>query len=249
MKPKIWIERGVVITYGRVHDNSFHKHYAIQIVWSSVESDSQCQISDGNIFDSFIIDSQVEHKLNLSAGWVLLVEPRSNLGKRLTELLSGRTVISIADISKQYAPSHSFIKDPISELKPLLHTLSLSKQIDSLPIKLMDKRIQSLIEKLDLCLKGECLKPTSWSAAEVASSLSLSESRFIHLFSQQMGIAWRPYLRWRRLSCAISSIVRGMSVTESAHAVGFSDSSHLSRTFRYMFGLSIQQAKSLFLKS
>jgi AraC-like DNA-binding protein len=30
----------------------------------------------------------------------------------------------------------------------------------------------------------------------------------------------------------------GASLTEAAHAAGFSDSAHLSRTFRRMFGVS-----------
>ena len=74
----------------------------------------------------------------------------------------------------------------------------------------------------------------------------MSESRFRHLFRSEMGIAWRPYLRWRRLSCAITAMMSGCSATESAHLTGFADSAHLSRTFKAMFGISIQQARALF---
>jgi len=68
----------------------------------------------------------------------------------------------------------------------------------------------------------------------------------LHLFREQMGIAWRPYLLWRRTISAVEAILTGSSATEAAHLAGFSDSSHLSRTFRSLFGMSIRQSQSLF---
>lgn len=37
---------------------------------------------------------------------------------------------------------------------------------------------------------------------------------------------------------AVELFVGGVSLTEAAHGAGFSDSAHLSRTFRRMFGVS-----------
>ncbi len=108
-----------------------------------------------------------------------------------------------------------------------------------------NKRIEKLLTNLDQCLPGDCHKPIGWRADEVASQLSLSESRFLHLFSEKMGIAWRPYLLWRRTICAVGAITKGLSATEAAHVAGFSDSAHLSRTFRSLFGMSIREAKHL----
>jgi AraC-like DNA-binding protein len=48
----------------------------------------------------------------------------------------------------------------------------------------------------------------------------------------------RPYLRWLRLQQALSGIARGANLTEAAHAAGFSDSAHLSRSFRSTFGIA-----------
>nr|WP_275446741.1 AraC family transcriptional regulator [Pseudoalteromonas sp. McH1-42] len=108
-----------------------------------------------------------------------------------------------------------------------------------------DERIQRLLENLDACFVADCIKPQQWRAASVAQTLNLSESRFLHIFKDQVGIAWRPFLLWRRLICALQTLLKGMSATEAAYVAGFSDSAHLSRTFRSTFGMSIMQAKKL----
>ena len=73
---------------------------------------------------------------------------------------------------------------------------------------------------------------------ELASIAALSESRFQHLFSEQIGIPIRRYLLWRRLHDSISAIKAGTDLTAAAHLGGFSDSAHFSRTFKETFGLS-----------
>ena len=70
----------------------------------------------------------------------------------------------------------------------------------------------------------------------------------VHLFKQEMRIPWRPYLLWRRLLCAIAFMHKGGSATAAAYQAGFSDSAHLSRTFKSMFGITIRQAQASFSK-
>lgn len=75
-------------------------------------------------------------------------------------------------------------------------------------------------------------------AAEAASFVRLSSHRFQHLFRDGTGIPFRRYLLWLRLVDAVGTIAGGSSLTDAAHAAGFADSAHLSRTFRRMFGLT-----------
>ena len=51
-----------------------------------------------------------------------------------------------------------------------------------------------------------------------------------------MGLPIRRYVLWLRLRDVMFSLAAGHSLTEAAHRAGFSDSPHLSRTFRGMFG-------------
>jgi AraC family transcriptional regulator len=73
---------------------------------------------------------------------------------------------------------------------------------------------------------------------EIAAAVHLSPDRFRHLFMEETGIAFRPYLLWQRLECSLAAYIAGESLTEAAHAGGFADSAHLSRTFKKMFGIS-----------
>lgn len=74
--------------------------------------------------------------------------------------------------------------------------------------------------------------------AAVAKAVNLSGSHLAHLFSAQVGVPLRRYVLWRRLRAALEQAFAGDSLTEAAHAAGFADSAHLSRTFRDNFGVA-----------
>ena len=73
---------------------------------------------------------------------------------------------------------------------------------------------------------------------ELAEAVGLSEGRLGHLFREQTGLPVRRYLLWLRLGDALGELAGGGSITEAAHAAGFADSAHLSRTFRRMLGVA-----------
>jgi AraC-like DNA-binding protein len=66
----------------------------------------------------------------------------------------------------------------------------------------------------------------------------LSASRFQHVFRQEFGVAVRPYIRWLRLQRAACDLIAGASLSQAAHAAGFSDAAHMSRTFRGTLGVA-----------
>ena len=72
----------------------------------------------------------------------------------------------------------------------------------------------------------------------LAALVDLSPSRLMHVFTSSIGIPLRPYLAWLRVQRAASAIVNGNSMGEAAHAAGFADAAHMSRTFKRMLGVS-----------
>lgn len=97
-------------------------------------------------------------------------------------------------------------------------------------------------------------KMSAWAAARLeapvtlaraAQAAGLSSGRARHLFVEQTGLPFRVYVLWLRLTRAVELYVAGRSLTDAAHAAGFSDSAHLSRTFRRMFGISADSLRML----
>ena len=247
IKPTVWIHPGVISIYGSNIDATSHTHHAIQVIWP--KKDSHCKLNEQNLSGLTIIDSKVEHQLQMSEGWVLLIEPKSELGQAFKKKLNSKPLRTINNcVATATTPSNN-LESVTKHLAPLLNELAQTNELlayNKSTVK--DKRIQQLLTELNQCLQGSCIKPANWRAAEVANQLALSESRFLHLFSNELGIAWRPYLLWRRMMCAIQALKHNTSATNAAHLAGFSDSAHLSRTFRNNFGMTIRQALTIFNK-
>ncbi|MBC7171928.1 MAG: helix-turn-helix transcriptional regulator, partial [Polyangiaceae bacterium] len=76
----------------------------------------------------------------------------------------------------------------------------------------------------------------------IAAKVGLSASRLRHVFAEEVGIPLRRYLLWRRLMAAAEVVREGRSLTNAAHHAGFTDSAHLTKAFRRMFGLAPSDA-------
>ena len=77
---------------------------------------------------------------------------------------------------------------------------------------------------------------------QAARQIAISPSRFSHLFSTEMGIAYSGFRKWRKLLATLQSVANGTQLTAAAHDGGFADSAHFSRTFKDTFGLTPTEA-------
>ncbi|WP_282781747.1 helix-turn-helix transcriptional regulator [Nocardia sp. CC201C] len=73
---------------------------------------------------------------------------------------------------------------------------------------------------------------------DLAEAVGISASRLGHLFAEEVGMGFPPYLRWARLRHAMEHARLGGTLTTAAHAAGFADSAHLTRVCHEMFGLA-----------
>lgn len=76
------------------------------------------------------------------------------------------------------------------------------------------------------------------SLKALADLSGLSTSRFMHLFTEAAGVPLRRYILRLRLQRAWVELLAGTTVTTAACSAGFSDASHLTRTFRRVLGLT-----------
>lgn len=72
---------------------------------------------------------------------------------------------------------------------------------------------------------------------EIAEIACLSTSRFIHLFKNTTGVSYRRLQLWNKIMNSYDFLPHCRNLTEVAHAAGFSDYAHYSRTFKESFGL------------
>lgn len=96
-----------------------------------------------------------------------------------------------------------------------------------------DPRIAAAVARIDADPAADGLDHRT-----LAAGVHLSASRFLALFPQHTGMPVSHYRRWRQLLLAVSLLRQGASVTEAAHAAGFADGPHLSRSVRQVLGSS-----------
>ncbi len=99
------------------------------------------------------------------------------------------------------------------------------------------------VKKLLRLLPGLLEEDVRLSA--LAPRVGLSAGRLSHLFGEEVGLPLRPYILWLRLRRAAEHLQRGATLTQAAHAAGFTDSAHLSHAFRRTFGLAPSEIASV----
>jgi AraC family transcriptional regulator len=215
-----------------------HAHYAIQLV-IGVPSGLRVQFGPRGEWQpcaAALIPSRATHSIDVTAcdlSVVLFIEPETPEGKALTarlqdalELLDADTVATAAarlEHAWRIERSHDAVKAAGMQL-----VQDVSR---TAPREPSDPRVLAAVETI----RQRVDQPVS--LAELAKAAQLSPERFRHLFVEQTGMPLRTYLLWRRLLHVWTLLMDGETLSGAAHAAGFADSAHLSRTARTMFGL------------
>lgn len=228
----LWIGRG----HGR---SDWHAHHALQI---AVAIDGVCMFRDQadgawSEFRGAIVRSHRPHQFEVEGATMaqLFIEPETVEGR----LLSERFVADISPLPD--APRRAMARllgDALHRRAPADQMIAAARAATLLladaaaPATPGDGRIDRAIAHIRSRI-GAPIK-----LGEAAAAAGLSPGRFRHLFVAQTGTSFRAYLLWTRLNVAIQFAMAGRSWTEAAHAAGFADSAHLTRTFRRMFGMN-----------
>ncbi len=184
-----------------------------------------------------VIAPDVEHAYDpVGQNAMIFIEPESRLGAAVLRDLAGQNAARLdparfMDIAARLAGIWRDPRPDDAALAGLGRDWALRLAGGEVPPHTIDKRIVRVLGKLPTDLG---LPMDVGQAAEIAC---LSESRFSHLFVEEIGLPFRTYLLWRRLMLAVDAISAGETLTSAAHHAGFADSAHFSRTFLRMFGV------------
>jgi AraC family transcriptional regulator len=223
----------------RYPKTDFHGHHAVQVTLAlrggfTLETRDE-QIAGG----AAAVAPDTEHAFEAEGTIAhLFVDPEGRLGRTLQRTLFSSTGL----VAIQSWPSNGLPKRLLDEFEaPDRNDAPLIALGRSLLAELAgegerDERPEARVRKMSAWAAAHLDKPLS--LADAAAHVGLSSGRARHLFVESTGLPFRTYLLWLRLTKALEFFSAGASLTEAAHAAGFSDSSHLSRTFRRMFGIA-----------
>lgn len=214
-----------------------HAHHAIQIV-IAIEGDIAVQVAGGDWRDGrgVIIREDAEHSYDGkgASAAMLFVDPESIEGAWLrTALAEDVTIVPESRLDRSIAALRTFLERPFESLEigELIRHCVVSLCAGAPPARRLDARVSRVLESI------RASQDLRMSLEQAAGIAFLSPSRFAHLFKQQVGLPFRRYMLWRKLTRAMMAIGREGTIVSAAHASGFADAAHLTRTFYQMFGI------------
>lgn len=223
---------------GNISDNILHKHYAIQIIISLDQSITISTPERHYKNTALAIQPLITHKLNSRVQKVLLVfiNPASKLGHTINKHVLNK---NIEEFNNAWTDSlktltHQWDNGEIDKyffLKQYSHItkeyFTSCENINSYS----DARIMDALQILESSSNKAIPLKT------IAEEVSVSPSRFIHLFKNETGITYRRMQLWIKLMKSFELLPQVTNITELAHSSGFADSAHYSRTFKETFGI------------
>jgi transcriptional regulator GlxA family with amidase domain len=218
-----------------------HAHHAVQITLPFPGGRVRFQSPSGSwqSYTAALVAADQPHSFEARGQLVaqVFVEPESRDGRQLQQRYHGEGIVAlpagalepqIAELASAYEQRASDAT-LIASAHDAIATLSGGS---ATPEQAPDARIARALELIRAQLGGKI------PLTSVAAAVHLSPDRFRHLFMQETGVGFRPYLLWLRLEVSLAAYVAGQSLTEAAYSGGFADSAHFSRTFKSMFGIT-----------
>lgn len=212
------IQDGYALFVKKSYETRLHQHYGIELVC--------CKDGTFNLFTedksykgiaTAIIPSNFPHRFQCGQTecQLLFLDPLSPLGQYVSERygLHQRTSVLVNQ------------PDVGSILSP--ETTCLAQGVK------LDFRIQNCLREIH-----NKLNRSELSIKQLSEISYLSESRLSHLFKAQLGTSIRQFVLWSKIKLAVLTAKKGCSLSTSAHAAGFTDSSHFTRVFANMFGIN-----------
>jgi AraC family transcriptional regulator len=214
-----------------------HAHHAIQIT-ITVDGCARMQGGDGEWrpFRGAIVRPDARHSFDGTGvtGAMIFVDPESAEGMWLrASLLHDITLVPEDRLQGCIAALRAFAERPFEALNvsALIRHCVQELCIGAPPLRRLDPRVAGVLAAI------HAADDLRISLDDAAATAFLSPSRFAHLFTEQVGLPFRRYMLWRKLTRALLGVGRGQGLSAAAYAAGFADAAHLTRTCNQMFGI------------
>ena len=236
--PRWYLWEGGFLLIGRAEGEvPPHSHHAIQ-VHVATEGEIAVRTGSGPWSEAggIIVRADVEHGFDArgASGALLMVDPESTEGAWLQgALVADVTLVPESRLAPCIAQLRAFVERPLEALEPgaLVRHCVQALTAGSPPLRRLDARVGKVLGAIRA---SDDLRLSLENAAKL---VHLSPGRFAHLFKEEVGLPFRRYLLWRKLSRAMLSMGRERTIAGAAQHGDFADAAHLTRTFYQMFGI------------
>lgn len=224
-----------MMVWGPGFTASRHGHHCVQLVMA-LEKDLRIRGGARQRWircGAALVRPDAQHEVDATSTHVLLafVDAESDLGGGLLERMeSDLSIVPDATV----ASWRRCLGNPLTLDGPRVESW-VRKHL--LPVRRTPKLHPGVRRALRV-LREQIGSEDDFSLQRMAALAELSPSRFMHVFTESVGIPLRPYIRWLRVQIACGELMRGASAAEAAYRSGFSDAAHLTRTLRHMLGMT-----------
>ena len=218
---------------------NMHKHWAKHIV-VSLENKISVTIGINNIeCGGVIINSNILHTVScdFQRHLVFSFEEASNVSGNIESNYLRKSdfcllcPVVVDAIRREFTLFN--LSDATADYYNMYHKILVLLGLQLNQCMITDKRIMKALEliKGKKGINNDIIK-------EILEVIDISQSRFSHLFKEQVGLPLSSYLVMIKLKKAYQYIFEGCNVTNAALIAGFDSSSHFAATSKDMIGLS-----------
>lgn len=220
-----------MFVWGPGFTSAHHSHHCVQLVMV-MDGLLRIRSASGDAWKSCgaaLIRPDANHEVDARGRTLLIgfVDPESELGAALAQRTTGNiSSIPTAQVKRWRSALDSRLTQARVEhwvRKELLNRRQ--------PVK-----IHPRVRRVLKYLRANLGKGADVSLKTLATVSGLSPSRLMHVFTESVGVPLRPYILWLRLQRGSYELMSGATAIQAAYIAGFSDSAHLTRTFRKMLG-------------
>lgn len=238
-KTVLYIWRSRVVYFGLLGLVKNHR-YASSAILTGIDSSFKIRSSENeqwkDVRNTFVLaDSNLEMDLEENVLGLFLFEPELDLALKNKYPVTKQNYQNIMQQDDSWLALSKRLYEEVPEADEA--KILIDQQLARLGIHYPDE--DHLDPRVKIIL--EVLRQDDghhFDASKLAAMVNLSASRLGHLFREQTGITLARFRTLYRMRAFTNAIEQGNNLTEGAMAAGFTDSSHLNRSFKDMFGIA-----------
>ena len=206
-----------------------HSHMAAHII-ISMDGSMQLQCAGAEyLCRGFLLPSGIPHAVDTRGNpvLVLLYDCTTDVAKQIQKI-----ACIPEEVCKEITQLYGAWEGTAASFDGFEKTVLSRLGITGAKTEVCDERIRTAMEFI------RTQSTEKITCRDVAAAVHLSQSRFSHLFRQQVGMTFAAYRIYQRILYVYSQMLRGKFITEAALEAGFSSSAHFADVNRRVFGIS-----------